>query len=182
MDYGDRLGWPDRFADARHTERQAVQVRASGARFAYTPQVLVNGRDWRGWPVMPVGAAPAKVRVQLERLGAEQVQASVAALAGAPPRLGLWWALLEDDHRTAVGAGENRGEQLRHDHVVRRHDTLPTWAATSGDPPRVMRWLAHQNGEAGRRARLLVVVTDAATGAPLQATQLDCQMPALRAG
>lgn len=182
VDYWDRLGWPDRFAQARFTERQAAQVRASGARFAYTPQVLVNGRDWRGWPVMPTGVAPATVRVLLERLDADQVQASVVALAGAPARLGLWWALLEDDHRTAVGGGENRGEQLRHDHVVRRYDALAGWPAASGGPAQVMRWVAPQNGEAGHKARLLVVVTDAATGAPLQATQLDCQKPAVRAG
>ena len=180
VDYWDRLGWPDRFASARHTERQAAQIRASGARFAYTPQVLVNGRDWRGWPVMPLGVQPARVRVQLERLDSMSVQARVSTEPGAPSRLGLWWALLEDGHVTAVASGENRGESLRHDHVVRRYETLPNWPAREGAAPTVMRWSAPQNGEAGRKARLLVVVTDAATGAPLQATQLDCQVQAAR--
>lgn len=180
VDYWDSLGWPDRFGSARHTERQVAQVKASGARFAYTPQVLLNGRDWRGWPALPMQAAPARVRVQLTRLDAAQVQVSVAAEAGAPRALGLWWALLEDGHRTAVGAGENRGAQLQHDHVVRRYETLPHWPVPPGAPAQLLRLPAPQNGEAGHKARLLVVVTDAVTGAPLQATGLDCPMAAAR--
>jgi hypothetical protein len=180
VDYWDRLGWPDRFGSARHTERQAAQVKASGARFAYTPQVLLNGRDWRGWPVLPLQAAPARVRVQLVRLDAGQVQVSVGAEAGAPRTLGLWWAVLEDGHHTAVGAGENQGVRLQHDHVVRRYEAVSPWPALPGAAAQVLRLPVPQNGEAGRKARLLVVVTDAATGAPLQATGLDCPVAAAR--
>lgn len=175
VSYWDRLGWADRFASPAFTARQAALMRSSGARYVYTPQVLVDGRDWRGWPVLPVaGEAPARAGIRLLRTGA-QVQVSVAAGPGAPPRLGLWWALLEDGHGTAVGAGENRGAQLRHDHVVRRYGQLPDWPAAAQT---VLPLLAvDQNGEGGRMARLLVVVTDAATGAPLQAAQLVCPTP-----
>lgn len=172
VSYWDRLGWADRFASPAFTARQAALMRASGARQVYTPQVLVDGRDWRGWPVLPVaGEAPARAGIHLRRSGA-QVQVSVAAGPGAPPRLGLWWALLEDGHGTAVAAGENRGAHLRHDHVVRRYGQVPDWpaAARTALPPLAV----DQNGEGGRLARLLVVVTDAATGAPLQAAQLVC--------
>jgi hypothetical protein len=154
------------------TARQAALMRASGARYVYTPQVLVDGRDWRGWPVLPqAGDAPARASIRLLRTGA-QVQVSVAAGPGAPSRLGLWWALLEDGHATAVAAGENRGAQLRHDHVVRQYGQLPDWLAAAQTvlPPLTV----DQNGEGGHKARLLVVVTDAATGAPLQAAQLVC--------
>ncbi len=172
VSYWDRLGWADRFASPVFTARQAALMRSSGARYVYTPQVMVDGRDWRGWPVLPLAAdAPARAGIRLLRTGA-QVQVSVGAGPGAPPRLGLWWALLEDGHGTAVAAGENRGAQLRHDHVVRRYGQLPDWPAAAQTvlPP----LLVEQNGEGGRKARLLVVVTDAATGAPLQAAQLVC--------
>lgn len=172
VSYWDRLGWTDRFASPVFTARQAALMRSSGARYVYTPQVLVDGRDWRGWPVLPVAAeAPARAAIRLLRTGT-QVQVRVAAGPGSPPRLGLWWALLEDGHGTAVGAGENRGAQLRHDHVVRRYGQLPDWPAAAETllPPLTV----DQNGEGGRLARLLVVVTDAATGAPLQAAQLVC--------
>jgi len=172
VSYWDRLGWPDRFASAEFTARQAALMRSSGARYVYTPQVVVNGRDWRGWPALPAAAdTPARVGITLQRRGA-QVQVSVVPGPGAPAQLGLWWALLEDGHGSAVSAGENRGAQLRHDHVVRQYGRLPDWAASSGNALPALAVPA--NGEGGRMARLLVVVTDAVTGAPLQAAQLVC--------
>ncbi len=173
VDYWDRLGWVDRFGSAGHTERQAEQQRSSGARFSYTPQVLVNGRDWRGWPTLPVLDSPALVQITLQRLDGRQVSVDVAAQRGAPARLGLWWAMLEDQHSSAVAAGENQGVTLRHDHVVRQYTPVATWGLADS-PSRSIRVDAPHNGEAGHKARLLVVVTDAATGAPLQAVQLDC--------
>lgn len=173
VDYWDRLGWVDRFGSARHTERQAEQQRHSGAGFSYTPQVLVNGRDWRGWPALPLLDSPASVQITLQRLDSRQVSVDVVAQRGAPPRLALWWAMLEDGHSSAVAAGENHGVTLRHDHVVRQYTQVAAWGSQDS-PSRLIRVDASHNGEAGHKARLLVVVTDATTGAPLQAVQLDC--------
>src|SRR5215470_7661570 len=47
--YWDRLGWKDRFDDPRYTQRQETEGRISGARFVYTPQVVVSGRDFPDW-------------------------------------------------------------------------------------------------------------------------------------
>ena len=173
VDYWDRLGWVDRFGSARYTARQAEQQRSSGAGFSYTPQVLVNGRDWRGGATLPALDKPAVVQVGLQRQDAQQVAVAVTAGRGAPARLGLWWALLEDDHQSAVAAGENQGVRLRHDHVVRQYNRVADWAAVDG-ATQAIKLAASYNGEAGHKARLLVVVTDAATGAPLQVVQLDC--------
>ncbi len=49
VDYWDRLGWKDRLATPAYTERQYAAMRANRARFVYTPQVLVQGRDFPGW-------------------------------------------------------------------------------------------------------------------------------------
>ena len=174
VDYWDRLGWVDRFGSARHTERQAEQQRSSGAGFSYTPQVLVNGRDWRGWPTLPVLEANALVRIDLRRQDGQQVSASITPLRGAPARLALWWAVLEDGHSSAVGAGENHGVTLRHDHVVRQYGRVAAWGHEPGAAAHDERLMANPHGEGGRKARLLVVVTDAVTGAPLQAAQLNC--------
>ena len=171
VDYWDRLGWKDRFGDARHTARQVEMQRSSGAGFSYTPQVLANGRDSRRDNALPVPGAPARVLLALQRDSDERVSVRAEPQAGAPTRLALWWALLEDGHVSQVKAGENRGATLKHDHVVRRYEALPAWAA-----PGVGQWTlsAPRTGEGGRRSRVLVVATDAATGAPLQAAQLDC--------
>jgi hypothetical protein len=173
VDYWDQLGWPDRFGQPAFSARQRAQQPATGARFVYTPQVVVNGRDWRGWPALPA-AAVARVQLQAERQAGDQVRVTVQPLADAPPRLGLWWALLEDGHRSAVKAGENRGETLLHDHVVRRWTDAGSWRVGSPAGPRDWTLAAPSAGEPGHAARLLLVVTDAATGWPLQALQLDC--------
>ena len=76
VDYWDRLGWKDRFASPRYTERQAQQQTATGPRYSYTPQVVVNGRDWRRWPELPAPASNAPVRVTMQRIG-EQVELQV---------------------------------------------------------------------------------------------------------
>ncbi len=69
VDYWDRLGWRDRFASARFTERQAQAQAYSGVRYSYTPQVLVDGRDWRRWPDLPAAARSSLVNLSLQRSG-----------------------------------------------------------------------------------------------------------------
>ena len=49
VDYWDRLGWKDRFASPAYTARQSDAMRANRAKFVYTPQVVLQGRDFTGW-------------------------------------------------------------------------------------------------------------------------------------
>lgn len=181
VDYWDRLGWKDRFADPRYTQRQAEAQVRSGAKFSYTPQVLVNGRDWRRWPELLARPMPASVQIELQRQGDSRIDVRVVPASTAPPQLGLWWVLLEDDHVSAVKAGENAGVTLQHDHVVRAHGQRAPWrrddstAWTLELPPSDKDGPgARLSEQLGRKARLLVVVTDAGTGAPLQVVQLSC--------
>jgi hypothetical protein len=48
VDDWDRLGWKNRFSSAAHSQRQSQLQRSSGARTAYTPQVVVDGLDRPG--------------------------------------------------------------------------------------------------------------------------------------
>ena len=57
VDYWDRLGWRDRFASGTFTDRQAQQQSSNGARFSYTPQVVVDGKDRSDWPSIGKPAA-----------------------------------------------------------------------------------------------------------------------------
>jgi hypothetical protein len=168
VDYWDRLGWKDRFASALYTERQAQQQASSGARFSYTPQVLVNGRDWRRWPDLPSASARSTLQLGLRRQG-EQVEMTAQPVGAAPVRLALWWAALEDGHVSAVQSGENAGATLRHDSVVRHYGQLTPWSGAS-----VQRFNVPTRGEGGRPLRVLAVAIDAATRAPVQAVQLSC--------
>ena len=71
VDYWDRLGWADRFASPAYTERQYASMRANAATFVYTPQVLLQGHDLRGWAdagaaVQRAARATARASIMLD--------------------------------------------------------------------------------------------------------------------
>jgi hypothetical protein len=173
VNYWDRLGWPDRFASVEATERQHKLAQLAGSRQVYTPQVVAGGRDWRQWPQLPATAAvPSPVKLTLTRHG-EQVVAEVAAAAAngaAPAGLSGYWAVLEDQHVSRVRAGENAGETLRHDHVVRLVQPVVGWAAAQGTRSQ----LSVSRGVPEHPRRVVFVVTDANGQRPLQAVALAC--------
>lgn len=162
--YWDRLGWADRFATRETTDRQYQLAKALGARNVYTPQVVVQGSDWRRWPALPLVAAMAPMPLKLLREG-EQVTAEVGA---APGRWTGYWAVLEDGHRSRVSAGENRGETLAHDHVVRLYQPAGEWEGARRFT------LALPPADPGHPRRVAFVVAAAADLRPVQALSLAC--------
>lgn len=174
VDYWDRLGWKDRFASPVYTQRQAEQQRVSGARFSYTPQVIVDGVDRPDWPRASIAAAvrPAPVDVRLSRDG-NHVTAVVAALKGTPTRLAAYWAVTEQNHVSDVKAGENDGATLTHDAVVRDYRPVAPWAAAPGGPAVTLRFDPGAADPAHPRQINLVII-DVAGGRPVQAAKLGC--------
>jgi len=170
VDYWNDLGWPDRFASAAFTERQQQGVGVNGARYPYTPQIVVNGRDWRGATLPAPAGEAARVRLTWTRSASGELRLGAEGLAGAPARIQLWWARLEDGHQSQVRAGENRGETLRHDSVVREYARLPAW-----DGHGHREWTVPvQTGEAGHPSRWIAVAADAGTAQVLQAVEIGC--------
>jgi hypothetical protein len=45
VDYWDYIGWADKFADPKFTDRQRAYARAVGSRTIYTPQLIIGGAD-----------------------------------------------------------------------------------------------------------------------------------------
>jgi hypothetical protein len=177
VDYWDRLGWKDRFASPAYTQRQALSQRSSGARFSYTPQVIVDGADQPAWsrsglPSSAKGRTAATVDVSLARDG-NRFSASVAAGPGAPARLAAYWAVTEQGHVSAVKAGENDGATLKHDYVVREYKTVDAWRAA----PNAAATLAFEStlaADATHARAVNLVIVDADSGRPVQALKLGC--------
>jgi hypothetical protein len=166
VDYWDRLGWPDRFATPQITKRQYELANLRGSSSVYTPQVVANGQDWRRWPALPKPADAPPITLTLSRDGAN-VTASIDG-PGTAARLAGYWVVLEDRHVSRVSAGENRGETLRHDHVVRHYQPVSPWTGPK-------RWsLPVLPGVAEHPRQVAFVVTDALGQRPLQALALDC--------
>jgi len=125
VDYWDSLGWRDRFADARYSDRQWQQARRDLAASVYTPQVVLDGRNWQGWyrgagfsaaqrsqlaMKMTAVLAPSSLQLHLDSTVPDGIDAAAYR---------SFIVLTEDGLSSQVRAGENRGVTLRHDHVVR---------------------------------------------------------------
>lgn len=121
VDYWDNLGWPDRFAQPAFSQRQRTISTRHGRDFVYTPQFLLDGRDWRPdraaapWPFPPEPAGRLTLRSQWRAPGTLVVDGT---WRGPPGHLYL--ALHESGLETEVRDGENAGRHLRHDAVVRQ--------------------------------------------------------------
>ena len=170
VDYWDYIGWKDAFAQPPFTQRQNALAKSGGASGVYTPQVFINGKDDRSWTRSGslATATPASVKFNLT----SQWQGDGLVLSGqfadANPAIRLRYAVTENGLTTAVKAGENKGETLRHDAVVRAHGTLTTDASGAFTAtvrvPREMR----------RSSSLLHVIAEDARGNPVAAATLAC--------
>jgi len=164
VDYWDRLGWKDRFADPAYTRRQHEASTRGGASFVYTPQVIVDGADYRAWPALPKPATqPATVQLTLTQEG-DAYLARVVRGPGAPMRLAGFWAVTEDGHVSQVKAGENQGVTLHHDAVVREYRPF----AAVGDATS-LRFEPRQPADAAQGRHVQLVLVDASNGRPVQA-------------
>jgi hypothetical protein len=175
VDYWDRLGWKDRFASAAFTQRQAMQQATNGARFSYTPQVVVDGRDRTDWSSAAPGSGSrpaAPVELTLARDG-DGFVATVMPAANAPRRLAAYWAVTEQGHVSAVKAGENQGATLHHDFVVRDYEAVREWTARGG-AAETLRFRPATATDAAHPRSINLVVVDAATGRPVQALKIGC--------
>ncbi len=175
VDYWDRLGWKDRFADPAHTARQYVGVKRQRGGFAYTPQVVLDGQDHRNWSgnlPAPAEAAPAPLRLVVTRTD-NGYRADLASTSTKPLAVQLHWALTENGHSSDVRAGENGGVTLKHDAVVRDWGQMPsTTVAANGTQSYTLTPTPARKPE--RPRSLAVVVSDPASGRPLQALKLGC--------
>lgn len=178
VDYWDRLGWKDRFGSPAFTQRQAQGQATSGARFSYTPQVIVDGADRPDWsglgPSIAARDRPtARVDVQLMREG-NHFSATIAPSADAPARLAAYWAVTEQGHVSAVKAGENAGVTLNHDFVVREYRPVPAWPVKAGAAATTLQFDMTGAADSAHAREVNLVVVNADTGRPVQAVKLGC--------
>ena len=178
VDYWDYIGWKDPFAKGLFSARQRELAAIARSRVVYTPQVMLAGKDYRGWSsrerftrdVAAVNAAPSRARITLA-LKAGAATTGLRAAATVPDRedregATLYVALYENELSNRVTAGENRGVTLSHDYVVRDWWTHSTPDAAGNLA--VERSLAKPPGKGGVAA----FVQSRRTGEVLQALAL----------
>jgi len=130
VDYWDYIGWKDRYAKHEFSLRQRKLTQLQRLALVYTPQVMLQGQDFRGWgspafeqALAKINARPARAEIALELLPGGLGRLAVRVSAAVPDtaqadEVGLYLAAYENRLETRVSAGENRGRTLAHDHVV----------------------------------------------------------------
>jgi len=174
--YWDNLGWVDRFASPAYTARQRQVAAWNHQRSIYTPQAVLNGRDWPGWAASgshpPAATQAARASIALKQLSDDQFEAIVTPTAGAPTTWSAYWSITENGYNSKVKAGENAGEFLQHDFVVRQYTPAGDYRTEPATPQRLtLRSIAPSPGHA-RQVNL--VVFDPKTGGTLQAVSARC--------
>jgi len=128
VDYWNNLGWRDKLSSGDFSQRQNDYARAWSAQNIYTPEFVLNGREWSNWlgfrgipsePANPVGT------LQVSSTDGKHWQANFVP---ADPRAGdydVTAALLVSDLGSDVTAGENSGRHLNHDFAALSLITRP---------------------------------------------------------
>jgi hypothetical protein len=166
--YWDYIGWVDRFAAPAHTARQRQIAAANGLRSIYTPQLVRNGRDWRDYAAaLPQRAEQAGVAIRLHETRPDAFEAAVIPTAGVDS-WSAYWTVTEHGHGSKVMAGENAGESLHHDFVVRQYVPAGQYR---GEQRLQLRTIA---ADKAHPRQVNLVVFDPRSGKPLQALSLAC--------
>ena len=128
VDYWDYIGWKDSYAKREFALRQKKLSQLQRMALVYTPQVMLQGRDFRRWgtqafdeAVARINSQPAKARLKLSLLRVDEraLEVEVTAELASPARdAALYLASYQSRLQNKVTAGENRGRILTHDHVV----------------------------------------------------------------
>ncbi len=177
VDYWDNLGWPDRFADARFTQRQRAYVRALGLKGGYTPQMVVNGQTefvgsnakFADRAITEAQGSPATVGISLstKRLAGSKLRVHYD-LDGDAAKSVVNVAFVETGLKTKVRRGENAGETLLHANVVRAWESVVLKNQTAGDVDLSMPLDAHLD-----QCRVIAFVQEVPSMRVLGATQSD---------
>ncbi len=149
VDYWDRLGWKDTFANPAYSQRQRDYASGRGDGHVYTPQIVVNGR------AHAVGSSRSEIDKLIASSQASNAASSVATslrwdagvlkidIAAAPSGANaapatVLIATVQTKGSVKIGRGENSGNTLVYHNIVRSLKPVGTWngSAVSIQVPR----------------------------------------------
>lgn len=129
VDYWNYIGWTDPFSQARFTERQRFVNARNRNRTIYTPQLMLDGKDYRqGLSISDfqqrITAANrdkpgADITLSMNATQGSIETSAKVTLHRQDAAAAVFLALYENKLSNQVSAGENRGKRLEHDFVVR---------------------------------------------------------------
>ena len=168
VDYWDGLGWKDPFSSADFTKRQEDYVRLWRGSSLYTPNVVINGKDWRHWnrlKTLPIfNESPGVLKVNSDQTGKLQITFQPATVSSE--KYSAHAALLGFDMESVIQRGENSGKTLQHDFVALDYQS----ASLEGAVVLSVEINLKINDSRAKKIGIAVWVTLADSPAPVQAT------------
>ena len=134
VDYWDSLGWRDRYSMAEATRRQRDYVEALRLSSAFTPQIVIDGRE------SFVGSDRRRIEAALSRpSGSMPIEVSIAngemvvslSERNDHQRYDVEMAAYLARATTPIGRGENSGRTLTEFDIVRQFRRLGVWEGES---------------------------------------------------
>jgi hypothetical protein len=177
VSYWDYIGWTDRFAAPAYTQRQRELSARTNLNSIYTPQVAKNGITVRGFDAKSAVASgeAAQANIELQQTEANRFEARIEP-AQAGERWSAYFTVTEHEHISRVNAGENKGETLKSDFVVRQYVPLGSFSGAQTLKFSTLAPTVMTGKEAGKThpRQINLVVTDSKSGKTLQALSLGC--------
>ncbi len=134
VDYWDRLGWEDTFADSYNSMRQTAYNKRLGRGGVFTPQLIIDGS------VQCIGSKMGKVRKSvaaarsIERAHVQpSLQRKNDKIIISLPKdsdhkmIAVRVVWYQADAKVEIGDGENQGRTLHYTNVVRATELLEEW-------------------------------------------------------
>jgi hypothetical protein len=118
VNYWDRLGWPDKFADKAYTDRQYAYAEQWNARSVYTPGLVRGGDEWRIRDGGMTERGSARGGVLNVSVTGETVSVSFDTASMGTKDLRVNVARRGGGIASNVRSGENRGKKLEHEFLV----------------------------------------------------------------
>jgi hypothetical protein len=118
VDYWNNLGWPDAYSLPEYTARQRAYAAAWNSPSVYTPEFVLNGREWHlsNDELSLSGKVVGNLRASItESGGSRKVEINFQPSGHLSGPLLVEAALLADEVKTQVKRGENEGRLLEHD-------------------------------------------------------------------
>ena len=171
VDYWNGLGWRDGLSSEQYTERQRSYARAWSSQEIYTPELVLNGKEWHNW--FGFRGAPASSGTRIGVLTARSEdgkhwRAEFSPTGGGRTDYEVTAALLVSGVGSDVAAGENSGRHLNHDFAALSLVTRPMTGQTNGVAGNFVIDPSPKNIKGG--LALAVWVTRTGELEPLQAT------------
>jgi hypothetical protein len=171
VDYWNYLGWNDRWSDGAFSERQRAYAQLWQSENIYTPEFVLDGREWHNWFTGKNGPKPVSEQAGLLIVTSPDRNHWLATFVPESPlnaSYEIHAALLAGGIVSDIKAGENAGRRLNHDFVV--VNLVQIGMTTTSSIARGKFFLEFPRYNPGKTLALTVWVTHAGQLEPLQST------------